>query len=195
MPNRLKLLRTYLVGAMDRVPDGGVEWRAAITPWLQERGVIVLDPTNKAIEIGIEDSQARLEIERLKQIGEFDQIRPRFQDIALVDLRMVDMADFLVVNLDLDTHPCGTYEEIFTANRSKKPIIIHIEQGKVNVPNWLLFRLPHQMIFSTWKNLKNYLDSVDKDGTIESYNRWRFFDLEQQTRQALKSLSEIVNRP
>lgn len=183
--NRLKLQRCYEIGAMDRVKDGGVGWRRMITPWLQERGVVVLDPTNKPINLGVEDVWARQEIHRLIQTDQWDEIRPRFQQIATTDLRMCDMADFVVVNLDLDIHPCGTYEEIFTVNRSKKPILIHIEQGKKAVPHWLLFRLPHSLMFSTWNELKTYLDHIDKDEKIDDLDRWRFFDLEEQTRAAL----------
>lgn len=39
--------------------------------------------------------------------------------IRSVDLRLVDISDFMIVNLDLETHPCGTLEEIFWANRQK----------------------------------------------------------------------------
>ena len=38
--NRLKGMRTYLAGAMDRVPDGGAGGRDKITPLLERMGVI-----------------------------------------------------------------------------------------------------------------------------------------------------------
>ena len=37
---------------------------------------------------------------------------------------MVDISDFLIVNLDPDVPTFGTHEEIANANRQKKPIII-----------------------------------------------------------------------
>ena len=45
--NKLKHTVCYLCGAMDRVADGGVTWRKAITPELNRLGVGVLDPCNK----------------------------------------------------------------------------------------------------------------------------------------------------
>ena len=39
MPNKLQGMRTYLVGAMDRVPDGGVGWRNEITPKLKSLNI------------------------------------------------------------------------------------------------------------------------------------------------------------
>ena len=94
--------------------------------------------------------------------------------IRSVDLRLVDISDFLIVNLDLSIHPCGTYEEIFWANRQKKPIIIHLEQGKQFAPDWLFGTIPHQMIFSTWLEIRDYLHHIDSSKTIETFNRWYF---------------------
>ena len=45
--NKLKNTICYLCGPMDRVDDGGVVWRSAITPLLKEMGVGVLDPCDK----------------------------------------------------------------------------------------------------------------------------------------------------
>ena len=42
--------KTYLVGAMDRVLDGGVEWREKLTPRLHNLGVIVYNPCDKPID-------------------------------------------------------------------------------------------------------------------------------------------------
>lgn len=184
---RLKLQRVYLAGAMDRVKDGGVGWRDAIEPWLESRGVITYNPCNKPIDIGLEDADVRKTINEMKNRGEYDKIRPLYQDIALIDLRCVDIVDFLIINIDLDIHPCGTYEELFLANRSKKPILIRIEQGKKNTPNWLLFRLPHELIFDTWDDLKSYLHKVDCQEEVKHLNRWRFFDIYNKTTKALNT--------
>ena len=52
-------MRTYLAGAMDRVPDGGAGWRDKITPLLERMGVVVLNPCDKPSEIGKEDEGTR----------------------------------------------------------------------------------------------------------------------------------------
>ena len=88
----------------------------------------------------------------------------------------LDISDFLIVNLDLDTHPCGTYEEIFWANRQKKPIIIHTVQGKEHTPDWLFGTVPHQMIYSDWNDIYGYLEHINSSENINSYNRWYFFN-------------------
>ena len=70
--NRLKGMRTYLAGAMDRVPDGGTGWRDKITPLLERMGVIVLNPCDKPSEVGKEDKDTRENIEKLN-LSRMDQ--------------------------------------------------------------------------------------------------------------------------
>ncbi|MHC4117578.1 MAG: hypothetical protein ACYSWO_08735 [Planctomycetota bacterium] len=176
--NRLRYMRGYLCGAMDRVRDGGEEWRIKLQKDLADLGIIWMDPTHKPIEVGIEDAALRHEINEMKKIGMYDECVPPLKVIRAVDLRMVDIADFLIINLDIDVHACGTYEELFLANRQKKPCIIHVEQGKEATPNWLLATVPHELIFSTWEEVENYLRHIDKDSLIKHFNRWFFFSWE-----------------
>jgi hypothetical protein len=173
--NRLKGQRVYLVGAMDRVSDMGAGWRDYITPDLIDMGIHVFNPLTKPINIGLENYESHKERISLKENQDYDTLTKVMKIIRNVDLRMVDISDFIIVNLDLDTHPCGTYEEIFTANRQKKPIIVRIEQGKQYAPDWLFGTIPHQMIFSSWKEIKDYLHMVNSSDNIETFNRWYFF--------------------
>jgi len=175
--NRLKNQRVYLAGAMDRVPDRGSTWRDNITPFLQDLGVVVFNPIKKPSVIGMEDAATHELKAKLKNQERYEGLSQVMKVIRSVDLRLVDISDFLIVNLDLDIHPCGTYEEIFSANRCKKPILIHVEQGKINAPDWIFGAIPHQMIFSSWDDLKNYLKHIDNDENIESYRRWQFFSI------------------
>jgi nucleoside 2-deoxyribosyltransferase len=173
--NRLKNQRVYLAGAMDRVPDRGVTWRDNITPFLQSLGIFVFNPINKPSKVGLEDENAHLTKAKLKEEEKYDELSSMMRSIRAVDLRMVDISDFLIVNLDISVHPCGTLEEIFWANRQKKPIIVHMEQGKNQTPDWLFGTIPHQMIFSTWEEIKNYLIHIDSANNIDHFKRWYFF--------------------
>jgi hypothetical protein len=175
--NRLKNQRVYLAGAMDRVLDRGNGWRDNITPFLNGLEIIVFNPIKKPTKVGKEDSETHRYKTKLKLEKKYDELSSLMKTIRAVDLRLVDISDFLIVNLDLDVHPCGTYEEIFLANRSKKPVIVHMEQGKQNAPDWLFGTLPHQMIFSSWTEIEQYLNHINTDHQIQHHNRWRFFDI------------------
>ena len=174
--NRLNGTRTYLVGAMDRVPDAGAGWREDITPFLEGMGVTVLNPCEKPIDVGVEDEDARREIESFKATGDFDLIRDNYGVIRAIDLRCVDISDFIVASIDLDVHACGTYEEITLANRQKKPVLVWCQQGKAKAPNWLFFMLPHEHIFSSMEEIMNYLTFVNSGEEVDHFKRWFFFN-------------------
>ncbi|NBP01306.1 MAG: hypothetical protein EBU90_14415 [Proteobacteria bacterium] len=174
--NNLKGMRTYLVGAMDRVPDGGIHWREKITPLLEKMNVNVINPCNKPIYSVIEDEETRSNIDQLKNLEQYDTIRQMYGNIRNADLRCVDISDFIVCHIDISIHACGTYEEIVTANRQKKPVLIWCEQGKRYAPNWLFFMLPHEHIFSTMEELISYLKYIDILNSTENLSRWFFFN-------------------
>ncbi len=174
--NKLKNQRCYLAGAMDRVADRGATWRDNISPFLESLGIVVFNPLKKPSNIGKEDHNVASYKRHLKNHKKYDELSAIMKTIRAVDLRMVDISDFLIVNLDLDVHPCGTLEEIFWANRQKKPIIIHMEQGKQNAPDWLFGTIPHKFIFDSWKDIQQYLLDINTN-KIDTIDRWCFFDI------------------
>ena len=177
--NRLKNSICYLCGPMDRVEDGGVGWRRRIAPILKGAGIGVLDPSDKPTHFALEDESFRSTIEGLKNSQQFDEVRAKMRDIAAIDLRMVDIAHFVVMYMDINSHMCGSYHEAFVSIQQKKPLLIVCEQGKESVPNWLFGVMPHEHMFSSFRDLLLYIDRVDYGGEEEHYNRWRFFDFEK----------------
>jgi len=175
--DRLYNTRCYLAGAMDRVVDGGVVWRENITEILDTMHVIVLDPCKKPIDIGGETIDDRNHHNNLKRLGHYAELQKTMKVIRATDLRMVDISDFIVLNVDIDVHMCGSYEELTLANRQKKPIIVHVEQGKRSAPNWMFGMIPHEHIFGTWKDLISYLHCINSAETINNLKRWMFFNL------------------
>jgi nucleoside 2-deoxyribosyltransferase len=175
--NRLLNQRVYLAGAMDRVADRGNGWRDKITPFLEYLGIIVFNPIKKPTKVGLEDFATHQFKQKLKKQQNYDELSQLMKTIRSVDLRLVDISDFLIVNLDLEIHPCGTYEEIFWANRQKKPILVHMVQGKQNAPDWLFGTIPHDMIFSSWDAVEDYLNQINSCTEIDNRNRWYFFNI------------------
>jgi len=174
--NRLKGMTAYLCGAMDRVEDGGVVWRDYITPKLQELGVGVFNPCNKPSDYAPEDEDTRALISSLKRSGKYDEVSSVMKPICAVDLRMVDIAHFIIMNLDVENHLCGSYHEAFVAIGQKKPVVVMCKQGKENLPNWMFGVVPHQMVFANWSETLEYLHHINEDENVEHLNRWRFFD-------------------
>lgn len=178
MKHRLRGCLTYQVGPMDRALDGGVQWRQQLTPILHSRGILVIDPCNKPIDDlkGLEDIEGRKVRQKLKLSLNFKEFRKQGRPIRTWDLRFVDKADFLIVHLDMSAEPCGTWEEIFTANKSKKPVLVHCANGISKVPDWLLWTLPPEFFFNSWEALLEYIRHIDEDEDVDLLDRWRPID-------------------
>ena len=174
--NRLKHTRAYLCGSMDRSPDNGETWRRQIRHHLDDLGILWLDPTHKPINIGVEDDESRRTRRANKAAGWYDLVTDEMIPIHDVDLRMVNVTDFLIVNIDVEVHACGTYFEFKQANDQNKPILVHVEQGKRECPDWLLAEIPHEHIFDTWIDLRKYVRHIAHDPIVDSMGRWLFFD-------------------
>jgi len=174
--NRLKNTRGYLCGSMDRSPDNGETWRKLIRHHLSDLGIQWLDPTRKPINIGVEDGKSR-RLRREAKLGhDYETVTDEMTPIRKVDRRMVNISDFLIVNIDIEVHACGTYDEFSLANDQEKPVLVHVEQGKTECPDWLFACIPHEHIFDTWIDLRKYVRHVDSDEVVDSMGRWLFFD-------------------
>ena len=174
--NRLKNTRGYLCGAMDFSDDFGVGWRILLKQALKELGVIWLDPTDKPLHDASRGKEEVKEMRRLMHQKQYNSIEYAMQDIRFVDLRMVDVSDFIVMYLDMDIHHCGTYVEFTRANGQDKPIITIIKQGKKSAPTWLLGEMPHNFIFNNLEEAIDYLHHVSSSQVFNPFHRWLFFN-------------------
>jgi hypothetical protein len=176
--NRLRGSFTYLIGAIDRVinSEDAIDWRQNITPFLQSLGVIVLDPTNKPV-VGLkEDEEIVKNKEKYIEDGKIEEFCLAVRRIRSFDLRCVDLSSFIIAYIDTDIHLCGSYEEIFSANKEKKPCLIVVKQGKSRTPRWILGAVNAETVFNNFDELKQYLKHIDQDQCIDTLRRWVFID-------------------
>ena len=191
MKNRLAGSIAYLAGPMDRVADRGVEWREDLQDFLWDLNIGVLNPCNKPIEWGIENEDSRKwrwdsrdKAELLYSQGHIHEsnkiceaVYEQMKDVVASDLRCVDKSDFIILHIDMDVHMCGSYNEQTTACLQRKPVITHCKQGKFKVPDWLWGICQHEMFFTTWKEVKDFIYHMAFDKDVKHYKRWRFFDV------------------
>ena len=180
--NRLKNTRCYLAGPIESCQDGGVAWRDSIKLQMDYMNIQWLDPCKKPTAFVSETPEDNQYVQWLRESELYEDVRAKMLWIRRVDLRLVHLADFLIVHLDQYTPTFGTIEEITWANQEKKPILIHYAQGKTRAPLWLFGMIPHEMIFSTWEDMLGYLGYVDHDTCLNtnqitpwSDNRWHLF--------------------
>ncbi len=152
--NRLKYSRMYCCGPMDYDRDGGKIWREELTEYTNKFGIISLNPYKKYLhtthgEFALEDDVNAGKVKEALKNKDYETATKRMKFVRATDLRMVDHADFLVVRLNFDVIMTGTLEEICTANREKKPIIIWSSVPKNKIPPWYWGQLPSELFFET----------------------------------------------
>lgn len=172
---RLIGMSCYLCGPIDKCPEGGAPWRERLTPLLNEMGIVVLDPLRKPVNSGLEDDDHRAVRRMLLHDGRYDEFREIMKKVRAVDLRLVDHADFLVVYYDTAVAMCGTYEELFLANRQKKPVLLVCPQGLMAINDWLWGTLPHREFFDNFESVLSYIRAINAGDTPFS-NRWVFIE-------------------
>jgi len=171
---------------MSDCADNGVAWRRVITPILKQMGVVVLDPTAKPIEIGVEDSKARGVLAAMKADGKIAEAREAMKVIRRVDLRCIDLSSFVIVRLD-GTPTVGTYEEIAMSVSQSKPTLIWLDGklNKNNVSDWILAQVPLEYLFESMDDLVAYLRRIDSSEKHPEDRRWMLFDLARLYREVL----------
>lgn len=175
--NRLRNQRGYLCGPMDHAPDAGVGWRKRLREDTSFMDIAWLDPCNKPCDFGQEGPEEVRLGRELMENERYEEATTMFTEVRAIDLRMVDLSDFIVVRLDFDIPSCGTHEEWVRANSQNKPVLLWMVQGKKHVPRWLIGAIPQEMIFSSYEGLYDYLAHIAYDDVIDTMGRWMFFDI------------------
>jgi hypothetical protein len=186
-PNRLRGAACYLAGPMTDCADLGIGWRESIIPELKSMGVVVLDPTNKPIDIGCEDAAARERFTAMREAGDLAGVRQFMKIIRRVDLRCVDLSSFLIVRLD-GTPTMGTFEEIAMGIREQKPVLIWLD-GAYNLGNvnaWLLSQVPLEHVFESRQSLLSYIRNIDESVEHPEDRRWMLFNFADLYREVLQ---------
>jgi hypothetical protein len=156
-------------------------WRARLAEFLTSRGGLVMSPLDKPSNDPdiAETEEDKSKLAGLKAAGNFDEVQRIMKKVCQMDLKMVDRSDFVVAQVDVSAHMCGTYDEIFFNELLRHPTLIFVEGGKGNAPNWLYGRVKHQNIFGSLDELIEHLKWIDQTpvSEIRKVNkRWFFFD-------------------
>lgn len=165
----------FLSGPIDRVSDDGVQWRNYIKEQAAERdlGLNFFDPCDKPEGLGSEIGIEKNKVRDLLQEGKWEEAQDFVKIFRRYDLRGVDTSDFLIVKVDMAVHMCGTYDELFTAEREQKPILVIMGTGqkKLDIPTWLIAFIRPDEIFETEDECLDYLEKLNK-GELEFDRRW-----------------------
>lgn len=153
-----------LVGPIDNALDDGVGFRRDIMQQIKAAGLNVhfFDPTNKPTggfkEIGYEKQHAF----NLRAQRKFKELKQFVHTFRRQDLRAVHVSDIVIAYIDTDIHLCGTYDEVFTAEREGKPRYAVVKGGVQNASLWLFDVFDDGDMFDSVDELVFRLVSVDQ---------------------------------
>lgn len=134
----LKNARVYLSGPMDFVASRAEEkkngWRVRTGEFLRSFGATVFDPWQKPKVIGLHEyGKEDLASIRVRENWTFEatkegakirsQCAQSFWETMHIDLRMVDISDFIIAYCPTNIYSVGTPHEIITARQQHKPVL------------------------------------------------------------------------
>lgn len=178
----------YLAGPINYAKDDGTQWRndfkreiSIINPLIK-----VIDPTDKPEDpkINSNASEEKAYARKLRTKSRWNELKDYVKKYRHMDLRYVDASDCIVVYINTDVHMCGTYDEVFTAERQQKPILAIVEGGLEKLPDWMFAVLDLNTIFSSLKSCLFYLECLN-NGKIDIPKEWVLF------RKFLKGTSNV----
>ena len=167
--------RCVLSGGIDRVIDNGVGWRKYIKEECKKKqiNIVFFDPCDKPNDLGSEVGVEKTKVRELIDNDKWIEARKYVKTFRHYDLRAIDWSDFVIVKIDITSHLCGTYDEIFLAERELKPIFVIMgeEQTKYDIPTWLISFINENEIFSSEDECIKHLIEIN-DGSILLDERW-----------------------
>lgn len=173
-PNVLWGTRCYLIGHMENVNGEG--WRKFVKDQLEDRNITFFDPYFKPFVQDIpEDENSRKEMLHWRETEQYDLVSQRMKQVRGYDLRLCDICDFFIVNINPKIASWGSAEEITTVIREKKPVFLAIDdiQGKKACPLWLFGVLPHKYIYNNVEEIITTIRAID-DGIVKlNSDRWK----------------------
>ena len=170
--NRLNKTRAYLIGGMQYIDGSG--WRDIVQKELQKIGIVVFNPYNHPfVNSTIEDNDARKKLEILIKLKKYDEVSEIVRKIRSEDLRCVDICDFCFVYINPIYPTVGTWEEVFWANRMKKPIFFCVEGGIDKLPMWMYGVIPYKYVYSNIYEAIDVLKKIDNGKKKIDSDRWR----------------------
>jgi nucleoside 2-deoxyribosyltransferase len=167
--------KCYLAGNIENSNAPG-QWRDVVKAELSETGIIFFDPLKKPFMDSVnEDKEHIARLIKLRAEGGYTELSKIMRKIRVEDLSLVDRADFLIAAISAKTASWGTAEEVFWANRMKKPIFLVVAEGRKACPFWIFGTLPDDQIYDNMDDVIADIKKLDSGHKPLDLSRWKIF--------------------
>jgi len=161
----------YLSGPMEKAADHGKGWRKKLTEELKKINIISIDPTCKPVSETGDFQEDTRTIKRLREEERWEELAQYVKTFRRADLRYTDLAGCIIAYIDPDIYTCGTFDEIFLAERQHKPRLAIVKGGIQRLPTWLFGVFNHWEVFSSIAECVEYLEKLNS-GELPLDDRW-----------------------
>jgi nucleoside 2-deoxyribosyltransferase len=167
--------KCYLAGNIEN-SHAPHSWRDQVKNELRETGILFFDPLKKPFLDSVnEDKEHMVRLAKLREEDRFDELAKVMRKIRVEDLSLVDRADFLIACISAKTASWGTAEEVFWANRMKKPIYLVVTEGRRACPFWIFGTLPSDQIYGKIEDVIGEIRQLDAGEKKLDLTRWKIF--------------------
>ncbi|MGD0811971.1 MAG: nucleoside 2-deoxyribosyltransferase [Verrucomicrobiota bacterium] len=167
--------KCYLAGSIEN-SNSAHHWRDLVKTELKETGIIFFDPLKKPFLDSVnEDKEHMAQMVKLRAEACFKDLSKLMRKIRVEDLSLVDRADFLIASISAKTASWGTAEEVFWANRMKKPIFLVVAEGRRACPFWIFGTLPEDQIYDSLEEAVAAIKKLDSGEKAMDLSRWKIF--------------------
>jgi nucleoside 2-deoxyribosyltransferase len=171
----LNRTKCYLAGSIEN-SNAAHHWRDLVKTELKETGIVFFDPLKKPFLDSVnEDKEHMAGMVKLRAEGSFKDLCKLMRKIRVEDLSLVDRADFLIASISAKTASWGTAEEVFWANRMKKPIFLVVAEGRRACPFWIFGTLPEDQIYDNLEEAVAAIKKLDSGEKAMDLSHWKIF--------------------
>ena len=176
--NILNKTKVYLAGNLENAKASTNTWRDYVKNELGSLNITFLSPLEHMFTDDMpEDESNQLAVKTLRSNGEFDAVHQHMKKIIRKDLRLVDISDFFIFNIDTKTPTYGTIHELVLASQQRKPVFISVGDKHL-CPLWIMGLFTHKYIYNNVEEIVDVLKQIDA-GEIEiNSGRWRLLKSE-----------------
>jgi hypothetical protein len=152
------------------------QWRDVVKSELKDTGIIFFDPLKKPFMDSVNEDKEHIDkLVKLRTEGGFKELSTIMRKIRVEDLSLVDRSDFLIASISAKTASWGTAEEVFWANRMKKPIFLVVAEGRRVCPFWIFGTLPDDQIYDNMEDVVADIKKLDSGEKKMDLSRWKIF--------------------
>ncbi len=171
----LNRTKCYLAGNIEN-SNAPNYWRDVVKTELKDTGIIFFDPLNKPFLDSVNEDKGHIaRLVKLREEGGYKELSKIMRKIRVEDLSLVDRADFLIASISAKTASWGTAEEVFWANRMKKPIFLVVAEGRRGWPFWIFGTLPDDQIYDNLEDAVAAIRKLDSGEKTIDLSRWKIF--------------------